>query len=138
MSKNQDELTGLECGLIKNNNGLKWENKGLKEKLDLRTTFIINLLKEDHTKLKEFYIAGDFWVKGLVMTELKEYTNKKGKKSMKHYVGNRYVSPQPKSDVPTLVNGWNVQITEKSINLFDIDKDGMLVANKERFEKFYL
>ena len=113
MSKNQDELTGLECGLIKNNNGLKWENKGLKEKLDLRTTFIINLLKDDHTKLKEFYIAGDFWVKGLVMTELKEYTNKKGKKSMKHYVGNRYVSPQPKSDVPTL-------------------------ANKERFEKFYL
>ena len=138
MSKNQDELTGLECGLIKNNNNLKWENKSLKEKLDARTTFIINLLKDDHIKLKEFYIAGDFWVKGYKMTELKEYTNKKGKKSMKHYVGNKYLNPQPKGDVPILVNGWSIQITEESINLFDIDKDGMLVANKERFEKFYL
>lgn len=134
--KNTDELTGLECGLIKNNSIKKWEIEKLEAAVTARTKFTIDLLKDNHEKLKEFYIVGRFRVSGYRMTELKEYTNKKDKKSMKHYIDNCYIGPQPKSKVPVLIP-WNINIDEKTIKLFNIDDDGYLVANKELFEKFY-
>jgi len=134
--KNPDELTGLECGLIKNNAIKRYHIEELEKKLQDRTQFTIDLIKDNPAKLKQFYIIGDFWIKGYKMTELKEYTNKKGKKSMKHYIGEHYIGPQPKSKEPTLVP-WNIKIDEKTIKLFDFDDDGWPVANKERFEKFY-
>ena len=134
--KNPDELTGLECGLMRNNAIKRHHIEELEKKLQDRTQFTIDLIKDNPAKLKQFYIIGDFWIKGYKMTELKEYTNKKGKKSMKHYIGECYIGPQPKSKEPTLV-GWNIKIDEKTIKLFDFDDDGWPVANKARFEKFY-
>tara|TARA_R110000803_G_scaffold43313_7_gene92517 strand:- start:5 stop:430 length:426 start_codon:yes stop_codon:yes gene_type:complete len=133
-----NQLTGLEKGLlnIKSNQTMTINQQS--RTLDKRTKFIIDLLKDDHTKLKEFYIIGDFWIKGFRMTEIKEYTNKKGVKSMKHYVGNKYISPQPKNTEPVLVGGWCINIDEKTIDLYDIDGEGNLIANKERFNRYYI
>ena len=133
----QDELTGLEKGLLNNKGRLEWSNKSLEKKLNIRTKFTIDLLKDNHIKLKEFYIIGDFWIKGFVMTELREYTNKRGIKSMKHYVGGKYVAPQPKSKEPVMMGGWSLSINGEIIELYDIDSDGMLVANKEKFQRYY-
>ena len=96
--KYSKELTDLEKGLLNIKDNQTYQIQQKDKKLDLRTKFTIDLLKDNHTKLKEFYVIGDFWEKGFKMTELKEYTNKRGNKSMKHYVGKYYVSPQPKSD----------------------------------------
>jgi len=134
--KNPDELTGLECGLMKINSNRKWKIELLEGVINVRTKFTIELLKDNHEKLKEFYIVGRFRVRGYHMTQLKEYTNKKGNKSMKHYIDDQYIGPQPKSKVPVLIP-WSIGIDEKTIELFDIDDDGMLIANKERFEKHY-
>jgi len=135
--KYSKELTDLEKGLLNIKDNQTYQIQQKDKKLDLRTKFTIDLLKDNHTKLKEFYVIGDFWEKGFKMTELKEYTNKRGNKSMKHYVGKYYVSPQPKSDKPVLVNGWSIGINEETIELYDIDSNGMLVANKEKFQRYY-
>ena len=134
--QNKDELTGLEKGLLTNKGRLEWNNKSLTDKLDVRTKFTIDLLKDNPEKLKEFYVIGDFWVKGFRMTHLKEYENKRGIKSMKHYVGNKYISPQPKSKEPTMVGGWSIEINVGTIELYDIDDNGMLVANEEKFKRY--
>ena len=133
----QDELTGLEKGLLNNKGRLEWSNKQMTDKLDVRTKFTIELLKDNPEKLKEFYMIGNFWIKGFRMTYLKEYENKRGIKSMKHYVGNKYISPQPKSKEPAMVGGWSIEINEETIDCFDVDSDGNLVANKEKFQRYY-
>ncbi len=135
--KNSNELTDLEKGLFNIKSRQEWKINSQEYKLDMRTKFTIDLLKDNHTKLKEFYVIGNFWIKGFKMTELKEYENKRGKKSMKHYVGKYYVSPQPKSKEPALVNGWNIEINEDTIELYDIDSEGNLVANEEKFQRYY-
>ena len=137
MTTNQDELSGLEKGLLSHKGRLEWSNKQITNKLDVRTKFTIELLKDNPEKLKEFYTIGDFWIKGFRMTHLVEYTNKKGIKSMKHYVNNKYISPQPKSKDPVMVGGWSISVDEKTIDCFDIDSDGNLVANKEKFKRYY-
>jgi len=134
-SKSNDEMTDLEKGLTRWNRDKAQKIYQLNEQLDKRTKFTIDLLKDNHDKLKEFYMIGGFVAKGYKMTELIEYTNKRGKKSMKHYVGTKYLKYQPKSDVPVLIT-WTTPITEKTIELFDIDGDGMLVANEERFKRY--
>jgi hypothetical protein len=138
-TKTQEELTKLEKGLLSHKSRLEWNIKSLNGKLDSRTKYTIDLLKDNQCPqlLKEFYIIGDFWIKGFKMTELKEYTNKKGVKSMKHYIGNKYIAPQPKGTEPVLMNGWSIHINTITIELFDIDGDGMLIANKNKFERYY-
>tara|TARA_Y100001937_G_scaffold96582_1_gene131316 strand:- start:34 stop:459 length:426 start_codon:yes stop_codon:yes gene_type:complete len=137
MNKQTNELTGLEKGLFKIKNKQEWKIEQQEKKLDSRTRFTIDLLKDNHTKLKEFYVIGDFWIKGYRMTELKEYTNKKGVKSMKHYVGEKYINPQPKSKEAELVFGWGIYIDATTIELYDIDDNGMLKANKEKFQRYW-
>ena len=131
------KLTDLEKGLSKHNLNLKISLTHLKQKIEPRTKFTINLLKDDHKNLKEFYIIGDFWKKCWAWTELKEYTNKRGKKSMKHYVGNHFWNPQPEGDKPVLVFGKNILITKDTIDLYDIDDNGDLIANKERMDRWW-
>ena len=135
--QNQTPLTDMEKGLLKHKSRMESHLNGVQRKLDIRTKFIIDLLKDDHKKLKEFYVIGDYWMKGYVMTELKEYTNKKGKKTMKHYVGKHYWTKQPKEEEPTLVYGWSIQITEETVELYDIDNKGNLIANKDKFQRYY-
>jgi len=132
--KHSNELTGLEKGLFKIKKWRETEIDDLREKVDKRTQFTIDLLKDNHDKLKEFYLIGEFWIKGFRLTELKEYTNKRGNKSMKHYIGTKYLNPQPKSKEPTLIN-WKTYIDIGTIDLYDIDDDGMLQPNKEKFKR---
>ena len=54
---------------------------------------------------------------------------------MKHYVGIKYLNPQPKSKEPVLIN-WTTYIDDITIELFDIDDDGMLKPNEERFKRY--
>ena len=68
---------------------------------------------------------------------LVKYKNKKGKKTMKHYVGKHYWTKQPKEEEPTLVYGWSIQITEETVELYDIDNKGNLIANKDKFQRYY-
>ena len=128
-------LTGMEQGLLKHNAYRKSMINNLENVMDKRTNFIIDTLKNNHTKLKEFYVSCDYWEKGYVMTELKEYTNKNGKTTMKHYVGYTYVNPQPKSKEPVMVE-WRIKVTPNNIDCFDIDDKGMLQANEEKFQKY--
>jgi hypothetical protein len=129
-------LTDMEQGLLKHNAYRKAKINNLENVMDKRTNFIIDALKNDHTKLKEFYVSCDYWEKGYVMTELKEYTNKNGKTTMKHYVGYRYMNPQPKSKQPVMI-GCRMKVTCDNIDCFDIDDKGMLQANEEKFQKHY-
>ncbi len=137
-NKQTNEFTGLEKGLFKIKNNQEWKIEQQEKKLDSRTRFTIDLLKDNHTKLKEFYVIGDFWIKGYRMTELKEYTNRKGVKSMKHYIGKNYISPQPPCKEPTLHGGWSIFIDKETIELYDIDDNGMLKANKEKFQRYWV
>ena len=58
------------------------------------------------------------------------------KNSKKHYIGNKYLKYQPKSTEPVLIEWW-ISITETTIELYDIDDNGMLVPNKEKFQRYY-
>ena len=63
-------------------------------------------LKQNIEELAEFLHEFKIHIKVLMMTELKSYTNKKGKTSMKHYTANGYMVNNIKSDVPVLVSTW--------------------------------
>ena len=52
MTTNQDELSGLEKGLLSHKGRLEWSNKQITNKLDVRTKFTIELLKDNPEKLK--------------------------------------------------------------------------------------
>ena len=131
-------LTEMEKGLNKHYTNAKWKIKNLEEKCNTRHGLVLKLLGDDTDKVKEYYIGGLYWIKGYMMTELREYTNKKGKKSMKHYINQWYVNPQPKENESVLVNGFAIEITEATYDLFDLQPDNELVANKERFLRYYM
>ena len=136
-------LTEMEKGLNKHFSNAKRTIHQLEEKSKTRHNLILKLLGDDTDKVKEYYIGGDYWIKGYMMTELREYTNKKGKKSMKHYIKTQhgfyyYVNPQPEEDESVLVGGFAIKITEDTYDLFDLQPDNSLVANKERFLRYYM
>ena len=138
MPNEAGDLTKMEKGLNKHFSNAKRTIHQLEEKCKTRHNLILKLLGDDTEKVKEYYIGGDYWIKGYMMTELREYTNKKGKKSMKHYINQWYVNPQPEEDESVLVNGFAIKITEDTYDLFDLQPDNSLVANKERFLRYYM
>jgi len=63
-------------------------------------------------ELEEFLTTFHIHIKILVMTELKPYTNKKGKTSMKHYTANGKMINSIKSEVPVPIPTWCEVIDE--------------------------
>ena len=55
--KNSNELTDLEKGLFNIKSRQEWKINSQEYKLDMRTKFTIDLLKDNHTKLKEFFFV---------------------------------------------------------------------------------
>ena len=93
-----EEMTGKECGLIKHlgkrNYQLKNEQDAHKKAVNVAMLMIYNYssANEGEKNVLEYLRKTDTWLNAYQLTNIKEYTNKKGVVSLTHYNQNdKYV-----------------------------------------------